>query len=267
MTRPRAALPLLLLLVAACGGPAASPAEPTLARLPSVTPALPTAPPTAAPPTATPAPTATAAPPTATPGIVATDDGPVTPSMAELGLAAEPYAAMGDPEAPITVVEFADFGCHFCHRHHLLTFGALREEYIDAGTVYYVYKDLPVTSVHGALAAQAAECAGAQGRYWEMHDALYADSEVWSGDEPDALARVRAAAGEVGLDAAAVEACVAGGERLANVDANFAEAQALRLLGTPAFFINGKLLAGAHSAEVWRQILDDELAQLGAGDP
>jgi protein-disulfide isomerase len=115
------------------------------------------------------------------------------------------------------------------------------------------------------VAAQAAECAGAEGRYWELHDALFAEPEAWYGGEAAALARVRTAAEEVGLDAAAIEACVAGGKQLVNVDRNFAEAQALRLYGTPVFFINAKLLAGAQPAEVWREILDEELAAPAGG--
>ena len=258
----------LMVMLGACGAaPAAGTAlEPTLARLPSVTPVKEqpsttslSAPPPAAPPTAAPTPSPQ---PSATPGIVETADGPVTPSMARLRLAAEPYATLGDPNAPITVVEFADFGCEFCRQFHLRTFGALQAEYIDTGKVYYVYKDLPVTSRQGALAAQAAECGGAQGRYWELHDALFAEPEAWYGGEAGALGRIRAAAEEVGLDAGALETCIAGGEQLANVDRNFTEAQTLRIYGTPAFLINAQLLAGAQPIEVWREVLDRELAAL-----
>lgn len=258
-----------LAALASCGGApgrgAAATAAP--ARLPSVTPMLPTSSPlptrviTLREPPVTPSPTA---PPTATPGVLATENGPVTPSMAALGLAAEPYAAIGDPAAPITVVAFADFGCEFCRRHHLLTFRALLAEYVEAGKVYYVAKDLPVTSMHGALAAQAAECGGALGRYWELYNALYAEPAAWYGDKAAALARIRAAAEEAGLDGRAVEACVTSEEQLTNVDRNFAEAQALGIYGTPTFLINRKLLAGAHPPETWRELLDAELAALGA---
>jgi protein-disulfide isomerase len=241
--------------------------EPTLARLPSVTPVRPTREASRAPleasPTARPAVVPSPRlPPSATPGVVETEDGPVTPSMARLRLAAEPYATLGDPGAPITVVEFADFGCEFCRQFHLRTFGALRAEYIDTGKVYYVFKDLPVTSRQGALAAQAAECGGAQGRYWELHDALFAEPGAWYGGEAEALGRIRSAAEEVGLDAPALEACIVGGEQLPNVDRNFEEAQTLRLYGTPAFLINAKLLAGAQPIAVWREVLDGELAAL-----
>jgi protein-disulfide isomerase len=255
----------LIIMLSSCAAPpgAQRPTEPALTTLPSVTPVQPREPsatvavialPTAQ--TAVPSP---APLPSATPGVVTTADGPVTASMAQLNIAAEPYATLGDPTAPITVIEFADFGCEFCARYHLLTFNTIKTKYIDTGKVYYVYKDLPVTSQHGALAAQAAECAGAAGQYWAMHDALFVDARAWYGSEAGAVERIRAAAAEAGLDPDPIAACVAAGSQTPNIDRNFAEAQALRVYGTPAFFINGKLLAGAHSAAVWREILDAEL--------
>lgn len=257
----------ICLLLAACAGAPATPGPvtPTRTPLPSVTP-IPSPSPSPVAPTATPSLVpatvlAVTPEPTSTPGVVMTEDGPVTASMARLQLTAEPYAVLGDPNAPITVVEFSDFGCEFCRLFHLLTFSTLKTEYIDTGKVYFVFKDLPVTSRQGALAAQAAECAGAQGHYWEMHHVLFAEPEAWHGSEADALARIRAAAEEVGLDGAAIEACVTESSQLPNIDRNFAEAQALRVYGTPVFFINAKLLAGAQPIELWREVLDDELAE------
>jgi protein-disulfide isomerase len=256
----------LVLLLGACAAPpnAQRSTETLPAPLPSVTPAQPREPTATAAvialPTAQTAMPSPAPLPSPTPGLVETADGPVTASMAQLNIAAEPFATLGDPTAPITVIEFADFGCEFCARYHLLTFNTIKTEYIDTGKVYYVYKDLPITSRHGALAAQAAECAGAAGQYWAMHDALFSDARAWYGSEAGAVERIRAAAAEAGLDPDPIAACVAAGSQTPNIDRNFAEAQALRVYGTPAFFINGKLLAGAHSAAVWREILDAELA-------
>ncbi len=252
-------------LVSACRGTPSDPVAPASMRnrLPTVTPIQPTSPPPTEqvlPATVRPSPPP---PPTITPGVVETDDGPVTPSMARLGLAGEPYATLGDPQAPLTVVEFADFGCDYCRRFHLLTFERLKADYIDTGKVYYVYKDLPVTSQQGALAAQAAECAGVQGRYWDMHNLLFAEPEAWYGGEAAALERIRATSELTGLDTSALEVCIVQGSQLANIDSNFAEAQALQVYGTPMFFINAKLLAGAHPIEVWRDILDAELTELG----
>jgi protein-disulfide isomerase len=256
----------LALLAGACGAPPADIGPPpTMRIIEAPTLAVTVEPTRQAAPTPTSLPTivpATATPaPTATPGLQFTEEGPITSSMARLRLAPEPFSVLGDPRAPITVVEFSDFGCAFCRRFHEQTFAALRAEYIDTGKVYFVMKDLPITSRHGALAAQAAECAGVQGRYWQMHDALYAEPEAWYGDEAGALERIRAAAAEAGADAAAVAACVASEEQFDNVIANTIEARDLALLGTPNFFIDGKLLAGAQPIGVWRDVLDAALAE------
>lgn len=255
---------LLLLLLTACGLPSASePTAPTSARLPSVTPALATHTPL---PTQiitlVPAPTRmpTVTPlPTATPEVVWSDAGPITASMAQLGLSGAGYAALGDPQAPITVVEFTDFGCEFCRRFHMLTFPALKEEYIDTGLVYYLIKDLPVTSRQSGVAAEAAACAGAQAGYWPMHRALFAEPNAWRGNETQAMARISAAAAEVGLDVDRLITCVTQGEQSASVDRSVSEAHALHIYGTPSFFINAKLLAGAHPISLWRELLDAEL--------
>lgn len=253
---------LLLLLLGACTGGPVRTAEtvPTLERLPTVTPVRPTRPATPRP-SATPFLTATPTVPLPTPTLLITDEGPVTPSMAQLNLGAERYAALGDPAAPITIVEFSDFGCSFCRRFALTTFPALREEYIDTGKVYYVYKDLPVVSPRGDLAAQAAECAGEQGHYWELHQQLFLlDPDTWNSTDAAAMAAFRQAATDVAIDPDALEQCIAAETYSDDVRRDFEEGQALRIFGTPAFFINGKLLSGGQPIEVLREILEDELA-------
>lgn len=252
----------LLFLPGACRGGAGRTAGtvPTLERLPTVTPVRPTVPATPRP-SATPFVTATPTPIPPTPTLLLTDDGPVTPSMAQLQLGGERYAALGDPAAPITLVEFADFGCSFCRIFALTTFADLRAEYIDSGKVYYVYKDLPVVSPRGDLAAQAAECAGEQGRYWELHQQLFLiDGAAWNDTPEAALATVRTAAAAVQLDPVALENCIVAGTYADDVRRDFEEAQALRIFGTPAFFINGKLLSGAQPIDLFREVLNAELA-------
>ncbi len=205
---------------------------------------------------ATPLPTPT---PTAIPTPLLTERGALTASMARLGLAAEPFAALGDPAAPITVIEFTDFGCAFCRRHHLLTFPSLVSEYIDSGLVFYVVKHLPVTSPQGALAATAALCAGEQGRYWEMHAALFAADDAWQRDATTAQQRIAAIAADLGLDAAALQACRERPAISEALDGSVSEAHTLRIFGTPTFLINDRLLAGAHPIEVWRAIISELL--------
>ncbi len=252
---------VLLLLIAACGtatpGAALTP-EPTLERLPTVTP-MPSAPPPATTliePAHTP--TAPITPTRIAP--IFTDAGPVTANMAQLQLGGEPYAALGDPDAPITVVEFSDFGCPFCRIYSLTTFAEIKTRYIDTGKVYYIYKDLPIVSTQGHLAAQAAECAGKQNAYWEMHHKLFLTPDDWNASAEAALVNFRRYAEELELDASTLAQCVAEEQLKGDIDEDFAEAQALRLGGTPAFFINARLLSGAQPIEFWTRVLDDELA-------
>jgi protein-disulfide isomerase len=261
------ALMMLWLLAAGCGQTATAPlpeiAAP-LERLPTVTPqpsADPATPPliVATIPTMQPSARPTLAPPRRT------ADGMVTWSMARLEVSGERYATLGDPVAPVTIVEFADFGCTFCRVHARQTLPLLKEQYIDTGLVYYVYKDLPVVSFQGALAAQAAACAGEQERYWEMHERLSRDPQDWDRDDAMALSALQSYAAELALDVAGFAGCLAEERYAVDVDRDFSEAQALRLFGTPAFFINGRLLQGAQSVEVFRGAIEAELRSLEAG--
>ena len=113
----------------------------------------------------------------------------------------------GDPDAELVVIEISDFQCPFCQRHTLETQPALDEEYIDTGQVMWVFKHLPLQSHPQALAAAtAAECAGDQEAFWEMHDLLFARVDDWAVGEPDAV--LVDLAGELGLDEAVFTSCV-----------------------------------------------------------
>ena len=251
---------IVLLLLTACSATPNStsgPSDEFFSLLPTVTPILTE--------TANPAVVvielATPEPPTPTPGVRMSASGPVTASMDQLGLSGAQVSTLGNPDAPITIVEFSDFGCRFCRTYNLFTFEELRREYIDSGQVYYVFKHLPVTSQQGGLAAEAAECAGEQGRFWEYHDALFREPERWDRDETTARQAFATIAGEQGLEVPALETCLSERRYQAKVEADLAEGHSLRLFGTPNFFINGRLLSGAQPFEVFSQVLDDQLAR------
>ena len=193
---------VLCILIWLCGCTTAAPVPPppTIPRLPTVTPE----PILKVTPTSrivqlaeNPIPTFTATP---VPTAVISTAGVITAAMAQLGLSAEPYAILGDPDAPITIVEFTDFGCSFCRRHHQFTFRQLVDEFVERGKVFYVVKQFPVTSPQGELAALAAICAGEQGAYWTMHDALFAAGDVWYGDVVNARRQIMTIAADLGLD-------------------------------------------------------------------
>jgi protein-disulfide isomerase len=243
---------LLAGLLAACG---TAPSTTTTASNASAQPTSTIAPPTVTPdvsPTPTPTPTATSVPPTATPSPV-----PPTPTP---GLDSEPYASLGSPDAPVTIYEFSDYGCPACRHYALFTFPTIKEEYIDTGKVYYVFKDYPVVSRQGGLAAQAAECAGEQGHYWDMHSQLFIDPGEWDSVPPEAAQTVfRRYAQAYEIDADALAQCVAEGRYEADVARDVEEGTQIGWFGTPTFFINRKMLSGAQPPEVFREVIEREL--------
>ncbi len=162
--------------------------------------------------------------------------------------------ARGPENAPITLVEFADFQCPFCRRSHP-TVEQLLEEY--KGKVRYVFRDYPLSFHQRAFpASEAARCAGDQGKYWEYYDNLM---EV-SGDLGDADLKKRAT--DLGLDLAAFTACLESDRHEAAIRAGFEDGSAAGVTGTPSFFINGRMVVGAKPIQEFKSIIEEELARL-----
>ena len=168
----------------------------------------------------------------------------------------------GDPEAPLRIAELSDFGCGFCRQFHEQTFPVLQEEYIDAGTVLWKY--IPIVTgmfPHGDLSALAGECAGEQDDFEGMMVRLFEDQRTWKGSG-DPVPHFVGYAAELGLNSEQFESCVAEerhGDRIAE---GGRAARALGLRGTPSFLINGFPVQGALPTQVFRDILDNELAAL-----
>ncbi|WP_025745779.1 DsbA family protein [Kallotenue papyrolyticum] len=192
-----------------------------------------------------------------------TTDGLTTPTMARLELSGEPHATRGDPAAPVTMIEFSDYGCPFCRAYANDTFPELKQRYIDSGKLFYVFKDFPIVELHpqAPLAAEAAECAGAQGRYWEMHERLFAAPEEWSASPDTARATFRGYADELQLDTAAFQQCLDNGRFRANVELNVTEALRLGFTGTPTFIIQDTLLSGAQATQVFTGLVERKLKE------
>jgi protein-disulfide isomerase len=181
---------------------------------------------------------------------------PPTPADIEIGDA----FVLGDADAPITIVEFTDFQCPFCVRHFQQTYPRIVEEYVEKGTVRYVFKDFPLNSIHpqAAEAAQAARCAGDQGAFLEMHDVLFQSQTQWSGQSPTTL--FVGFAEDLGLDAGAFEECLTSGKYEDAVEADLDQGLQLGVTGTPAFFINGYLVSGAQPYSLFEQAIASLLA-------
>jgi protein-disulfide isomerase len=171
--------------------------------------------------------------------------------------------AFGDPEAPITIIEYTDYQCPFCTRHFEETLPSLVENYVETGKVYYVVKDFPLTNIHpqAIKAGEAARCAGEQDAYLEMHDALFAGQSDWSGN-PDAANVFIGFAADLGLDEGAFSDCLTSSEMETAVLDNMNEGASFGVSGTPAFFINGSLVSGALPYESFEQGLNNMLESL-----
>jgi protein-disulfide isomerase len=143
----------------------------------------------------------------------------------------------GDPKAPVTIVEFSDFQCPYCKKSES-TLKDLLAKY--NGQVKVAWRDFPLREIHpqAQAAAEAARCAGERGKFWEFHDALFADQSKLK--EADLVAAART----LGLDGKSFQSCLASGRFKSKIEADLQEGSNVGVVGTPGFFINGVFLSG-----------------------
>lgn len=168
-----------------------------------------------------------------------------TPTPAAL-LPVDMERVLGDPDAPVTIVEFSDYQCPFCLRYFNETLPQIKANLIDTGRVRYEFKDFPLVSIHpqAPKAHAAARCAGDQAAYWEMHDVLFADQPEWS-TLADPVPLLKELAAGLGLDTTAFNTCLDSDKWASAIEAEINEGLGLGLSGTPTFFINGYPIVGA----------------------
>ncbi len=159
---------------------------------------------------------------------------------------------IGSKSAPVMLVEFADYECPYCQKV-ARDIKKLESEY--GGKLAVTYKDFPLPMhSHAEKAAEAARCAGKQGKFWEMHDTVFHSKEL----EVDEL---KAQARTLSLDGAQFDKCLDSGETAAAVQQDRQEGVQLGLTGTPSFFVNGHFFSGALDYNMLHQVIDQELAQ------
>jgi protein-disulfide isomerase len=154
-------------------------------------------------------------------------------------------ATLGNANAHLAIVEYSDFQCPFCAAFAKDTFPKLRATYIDKGKLLFVFKHMPLSSIHKSAlgAARAAACAGKQGKFWEMHDALF--------DSQESLDLLRPIALSAGLRLGVFDACLRSKETL-QVEADVASAASLGISGTPTFLVGTRESSGVKVAKVLR---------------
>jgi len=162
----------------------------------------------------------------------------------------------GNPGAPVTIVEFSDFQCPFCSRARP-TVNRVRETYGDR--VRVIFRNFPLQMhAEAQKAGEAAACAGEQGKFWEMHDRLFANQSKLQ------LAELKGHATALGLNADAFNQCLDSGKHSSDLQKDVAEGAEYGVNSTPAFFINGRPLVGAQPYESFAQLIDDELERVAA---
>lgn len=162
----------------------------------------------------------------------------------------------GSNKAPVVLIEFSDFRCSFCRKFWQTTLPLLEKKYISTGKVRFIYRHFAVLGKPSELAAQAAECAGEEGKFWEYHDKLFAGAGspfVLTGDKLKGYAK------ELGLKDQAFNQCLDSGKHLKKVEGETSVAALLGARGTPAFFLNGQLIVGAQPFEVFEAAIEKEL--------
>ncbi len=170
-------------------------------------------------------------------------------------------AMLGNKNAPVTIIEFSDFQCPFCRSFWKSTLPLIKSNYIDTGKVRLVYRDFPL-SFHSSshLAAEAAECAKDQDKYWPMHDKIFSEqAKSGEGTVLFTATEVKKWGSQIGLSAGNFEQCLSSGKYRAEVDKDLADGTAAGVSGTPSFFVNGHLLVGAQPFSAFQTLIDGEL--------
>ncbi len=166
----------------------------------------------------------------------------------------------GPENAPVTIVEYGDFQCPFCGKFFKDTEPTLRENYIKTGKVKFIYRDFAFLGQESIWAAEAALCAGEQGKFWQYHDYLFSNQRgenqgAFSKDNLKGFAKV------LGLDSAKFNACLDSDKYSDEISKETKAGGEAGVQGTPAVFINGKIYVGALPTTTFTQIIDTELSK------
>jgi protein-disulfide isomerase len=163
--------------------------------------------------------------------------------------------AKGPENAPVTIVEFSDFQCPFCARL-IPTLEQVRQKYGDK--VRLVFRQYPLGfHQHAQKAAEASLCANEQGKFWELHDAMFQNQQAL------AVEALKAKAAELGMNAETFNACLDSSKFADEVQADFQAGTVAGVSGTPAMFINGRFISGAVPLDQITKVIDDELKRKG----
>lgn len=171
------------------------------------------------------------------------------------------FPALGKTDAKVTIVEFADFRCPFCENFFTQTESQIIKDYVDTGKVKFYFRQFAFLGDPSVVAANAAECANDQGKFWEFHDYLYKNQPSESDTSMYNTDTLTQAAGTLGLNTDQFKSCLSGKKFDANASKDMAEGQTAGVSGTPTLFVNGVAVVGAQPYSAFKTIIDQELAK------
>lgn len=187
----------------------------------------------------------------------------VTPAGAPVPVASDGFTGytLGSDSAPVEVVEYADFQCPHCGDFATLQLPTIREQLIATGKLRWRLREYPLGFPWSQISALAAECAGEQGKYWQMVDTLFFTQSQWGRSSRDPSSAFRELASGVGADRSKFEACMASSRYAGRIQASHAEGLARGVNGTPTFFVNGREKTdNDFSSDRFQQIVDSAIA-------
>lgn len=192
--------------------------------------------------------------------------GPRTPTVSDVNVTAaqaEGYV-IGDPKAPVQVLEFADFECPACGGFSTVTEPDIRARLVKTGQIGYRYYDFPLTQHKNSLVASlAAACANDQGKFWEMHDALFFNQPEWASSATDnPMKFFTQYAQQMGIDVPSWRSCIDEKRHLATIIGNRKEGERRGVAQTPTFVIGTKMIAGAMVYDEFKARVDSAGAAL-----
>jgi len=173
-----------------------------------------------------------------------------------------------DPNAPITIAEFLDFQCPYCARFYSETFPLILEQCVSTGKVKCVYRDFPLESIHhnAMAAAIASECAHEQDKYWQYHDALFENQQVWNKSESAfAVLIFKEFATKLNLNQEQFDTCLDSGKYVNEINNDLKDGKDYRITGMPGFFIGNQNIGfakidGSKSFETFKNLIDSQLS-------
>jgi len=179
------------------------------------------------------------------------DDSRNSPVRYEVSVDDDPY--LGPKDAPVTIIMFSDYQCVYCQKWYVEVFKPLMDNY--PGKIRFVYRDFPLSTIHPSAtgAAEAANCAGDQNKYWDFFNVVFAGTEKLSEQS------IQDYASSIKLDMDTFNQCLSSHKYLAEIEADFSYAAGLGVQSTPTFFVNGLAVIGAQPYQVFSSLVEQEL--------